>query len=154
MVAVMTQPKAKKKLSRAQVQEILERNAQLHRSDENFVPYLVELALYLLEYEYDWTESGAEPPSDRPSTPSAAPGPAKSEKPLMGGSLLGSALKPIRPVTPPEVRPSSGLPANPPLPPPRLLRGGARTPAGRTCMHCGTQIGDELICPSCRNLTR
>ena len=45
--------KTNKKLSRAEITEILEQNAQLYREEEAFVPYLVELTLYLLQYRYD-----------------------------------------------------------------------------------------------------
>lgn len=54
-----------RKLSRAEIREVLERNAELYRDDENLVPYIVELAMYMLEYEYDWSESAAEPPDSR-----------------------------------------------------------------------------------------
>ncbi|MBI3735479.1 hypothetical protein HY256_03090 [Candidatus Sumerlaeota bacterium] len=114
--------KTARKLSRAQVMEILERNCRLYKDENTFVPYLVELALYLLEYEYDWGESGAPPPK--------FPGSAD------GGR--GSSLAPPRPSAKPGVQ----------------IRPAAITPGSRNCPHCGTAIGDELICPSCRNLTR
>ncbi len=55
-------PRARRKLNRAQVAEILERNVQLYKGEESFVHYLIDLALYLLEYEYDWSQSGLEQP--------------------------------------------------------------------------------------------
>lgn len=42
--------------------EILERNVQLYKGEESFVHYLIDLALYLVEYEYDWSQSGTEQP--------------------------------------------------------------------------------------------
>lgn len=130
MIANMAQPKTGRKLSRAQVQEILERNARLYKSDENFVAYLVELGLYLLEYEYDWSDSGAEPPPMRGVTPPERLGTPMLSAPRVSSRPVGSdsTFKGMRPA--------------------------AITPFGRNCPHCGVRIGDELICPSCRNLTR
>ena len=54
-------PKGRRRLSRTQIIEILERNAELYK-DENFIPYVVELAIYLVEYEYDRDKDG--PASD------------------------------------------------------------------------------------------
>src|SRR4051812_14636442 len=63
-----TKPKPRRKMTRSQIIDILERNVSLYREEESFVHYLVELAVYLMEYEYDWSESSASPPdlSDRP----------------------------------------------------------------------------------------
>ena len=57
--------KLRRKLNKSQVLEILERNAALYRDDEAFLEYLVNLTLYLIEYEYNWAESGCEPPKPR-----------------------------------------------------------------------------------------
>ena len=53
--------KTDKKISRAEIVEILEQNVALYREEEAFVPYLVELALFLLEFRYDWAEEGGSP---------------------------------------------------------------------------------------------
>lgn len=58
----MGSSKQQRRMSREQVQEILERNATLCRDEPNFIRYVVDLAIYLLEYEYDWKDCGIEPP--------------------------------------------------------------------------------------------
>jgi hypothetical protein len=55
-----------RRLTRTQIQEILERNAALYREEPHFTTYIVDLALYLLEYEYDWANAGIEPPVAQP----------------------------------------------------------------------------------------
>ena len=60
------QSKTRRKLSKAEIVDILERNVSLYREEESFAHYLIELAVYLLEYEYDWAESGATTPNLRP----------------------------------------------------------------------------------------
>jgi hypothetical protein len=49
--------KSRRKLSRNEITDILQRNVSLYRDEDTFVPYLIELAVYLLEYEYDWSQS-------------------------------------------------------------------------------------------------
>ncbi len=47
------QPKPKGKLSKSEIIEILESNAQIYKDEPNFVKYLVELAIYLIQHQYD-----------------------------------------------------------------------------------------------------
>jgi len=54
--------KTNRKLNRDEIQEILETNAELYKDDKKLVSYIVELAMYLIEFEYNWNESVAEPP--------------------------------------------------------------------------------------------
>lgn len=133
MAGELPQSKTGRKLSRAQVQEILERNCRLYKDENTFVPYLVELAMYLLEYEYDWADSGAAPPKfaesrvqdlKKPLPAAGAPAPSISD-PLKRNMRQISTIKP------------------------RSL-----TPRGRVCPHCGQAVGDELLCPHCQNMTR
>ena len=65
---------SRRKLNRRQVQEILERNIKLYKDEESLVPYLVDLAIYLLEYEYDWDNSGVEAPEGLPDDPEVEEG--------------------------------------------------------------------------------
>lgn len=133
MAGDLPQSKTGRKLSRAQVQEILERNCRLYKDENTFVPYLVELAMYLLEYEYDWTDSGAPAPSkfadprltDFKKTPITAP---KSSDPLTKPLAGMKQISTIRP--------------------------RSMTPRNRICPHCGQAVGDELLCPHCQNMTR
>lgn len=161
-----------RKLSRDQVKEILERNAELFKTDENFVPYLIDLALYLLEYEYDWKESGAERPSlpsEQPlpqAMPIAAAEPPPAAKPKVPTSSLAAYERPklIPQGTRPRIDtpPPSRVKAQPslfekraPIGTPKGPRPAAITPGYRNCPHCGGQISQgDLLCPTCRNIVR
>jgi hypothetical protein len=114
-------PKPRRKLSRSQITEILERNASLYKNEEAFIHYIVELALYLVEYEYDWAESGAQPPAFPAAHDNSTPSnPAASSPRILAVQQCARALK----------------------------------PAKRECPYCGNMVGDALVCPSCKNLTR
>lgn len=79
MAAKTNDTQTGRKLSRWEIQEILERNAELWKGDESFVTYMVELAMYLLEYEYDWSQSGTAPPEERRAKrPAPVGGPLRS----------------------------------------------------------------------------
>jgi hypothetical protein len=109
--------KIRRKLSKQQIIEILERNVALYKDDDAFVHYLVDLAVYLMEYEYDWGESNLPiPEAIRTRSEAAA-----------------------------AVRDPGGA-----GPPPQA----AVAKNSKICPFCGTSVGDVLICPSCRNLTR
>jgi hypothetical protein len=113
--------KARRKLNRGQIIDILERNVELYKEEDLFVHYLVELAIYLMEYEYNWDGSDVEMPSlpERPEGP--RPQIAKKEN-----KVIVSMLTPT----------------------------SQRSNLRHFCPFCGTEVGELLICPSCRNLTR
>lgn len=117
-------PRARRKLNRAQVAEILERNVQLYKGEDTFVHYLIDLALYLLEYEYDWSQSALEQPRNTTggSTTTTNHDKTPSEKSPRVVSIQSNA--------------------------------GSLKPLKRTCPYCGVMVGDVLECPSCHNLTR
>ncbi len=115
-------PRARRKMSREQICEILERNVQLYKGEDSFVNYLVDLALYLVEYEYDWSQSELDKPREAAQANSA---PEQAE-------------------LPPRPRVVSIHSNN---------NGGLR-PLKRNCPYCGNIVGEALVCPSCRNLTR
>ena len=120
-----TNQKMRRKLSRAQIQEILERNLNLYKDEASFIPYLVELAIYLLEFEYNWENSGAEPPNELPPHPDDL-------EPVDGVVEKGNA-KIFH----------------------KLIDTAAGASAKRDCPHCGVSMGsEELTCPNCHNLTR
>lgn len=151
-------PKPRRKLNRAQVSEILERNVTLYKAEPTFVHYLVDLALYLLEYEYDWESgaSGALPPgaSATPSTGSGVP--------AQVGPSVATVSDPAAPASAPVVSAAASIAPRPDPrrsgDTPRILSVAAHAtnlkPIRRLCPYCGTQVGDALVCPSCRNLTR
>ena len=41
------------RLSRTEISDILKRNFDLYKDEPNFVDYLVELAIYLIQYQFD-----------------------------------------------------------------------------------------------------
>lgn len=119
-------PKARRKLTRAQVQEILERNSKLYKDEDSFITYLVDLAIYLLEYEYNWEESYAQPPEHIEKIQTLPPKRVADKFTREDGSEI------IRLVSPPV----------------------SRRRESRPCPSCGTVIADETICPHCRNIVQ
>lgn len=119
-------PRARRKLTRNQVQEILERNVKLYRDEDSFVPYLVELAIYLLEYEYNWEESGAAAPINLPSLPD-------EEEPGVGMVDRGDR----------QIFKKITTSAN-----------STGSDRNALCPHCGFPTGEGPICHNCKNLTR
>lgn len=87
----ITQNKSRRKLTKAEIIDILERNVSLYREEESFAHYLIELAVYLLEYEYDWAESGAAPPNLRPRPEDA---PRQTHVNERNGANIVSAIQP------------------------------------------------------------
>ena len=43
---------AKKKLTREEIVEILKRNAELYKNEPDFINYIIDLAMFLLEQQY------------------------------------------------------------------------------------------------------
>lgn len=119
-------PKARRKLSRSQVQEILERNSKLYKDEDSFVTYLVDLAIYLLEYEYNWEESYAQPPDHVAELPAQPPKRVADKFTREDGTEI------IRLISRPVER--------------------RRDP--RPCPSCGTMVKDDPICPHCRNVVQ
>lgn len=114
----------RRKLSKSQVIEILERNVGLYKHEDSFVHYLVELGVYLLEYEYDWAESGEAAPANlRPRPEDVAPA---SKSVQQSGKMISSAINPA----------------------------ASHAVGKRNCPFCGTETGDAYVCPKCRNMTR
>lgn len=120
-------PRTRRKLNKAQIIEILERNVALYKDEENFVRYLVDLAIYLMEYEYDGSDSANNTTAS-----------------MITGSTTGHDL-------PPAPAPAgAGLNGkiNSRVTNQALLKNL------QPCPYCGTIVGDLVICPSCRNVTR
>lgn len=44
------------KLTRQELEEILKINVQLYKNEEQFHNYITELIIYLMRYEFDWSE--------------------------------------------------------------------------------------------------
>jgi len=117
----LTKAKARRKLSRTQVIDILERNVELYKDEDLFVRYLVELAVYLMEYEYNWEDAAVETPN-LPERPNGH----RPQIEKRDNKIIFSMLTPT----------------------------SQRSQSRHFCPFCGTEVGELLICPSCRNLTR
>lgn len=108
---------------------------QLYKGEDSFVHYLIDLALYLLEYEYDWSQSGLEQPRNTTG----------------GGVTTGGGITTGGGVT-------TGSGKTDPGKGPRVVSiqssAGNSKPLRRTCPYCGTVVGDAYECPACHNLTR
>jgi hypothetical protein len=89
----------RRKLNRAQIIDILERNVALYKDDADFVHYLVELAVYLMEYEYDWSESEVAAPAAKAAGPDGNNTPVEERPPArrifstVNPGFLGQARK-------------------------------------------------------------
>ena len=119
------QNKARRRMNRRQIQEIIERNIELYKDEDSFSSYLVELAIYLLEYEYDWDESDAERPQSLPVHP-------EEGRPVSGVVVKENDTKVYHKISP-----------------------SIQTKHDLECPHCGAAIKENtLICPNCRNLAR
>lgn len=116
-------PRARRKLTRRQIQEILERNCKLYRDEESLIPYLTELALYLLEFEYDWAESGAEMPAKL-----AARKDEREEARLVVG-----APRPVQ-VYRDATQTTCSMPGH------------------DLCALCGAALNGQALCPNCKGL--
>lgn len=172
-------PVPKRKLSRAEIQEIMERNIELYRNQQNLAEYVTELAMHLMEYEYDWEQSAAMPPKpvmDRqragvhaPQAPPPAsdrrspvtidrrsPDSADRQSPVVPDRRSTDA--PGRRATDTGERRASGMiiRINNQVPGSRSdTTGKAAYQSDRSCPFCGAQIENNLmICPSCRNLVQ
>ncbi len=119
-------PKARRKLSRSQVQEILERNIKLYKDEDSFITYLVDLAIYLLEYEYNWEESYAQPPDHLDAVEVQPP------KRIADKFTRDDGTEIIRLVSRPVERHRES----------------------RACPNCGQEVRDETVCPQCRNIVQ
>jgi hypothetical protein len=122
-----TGARLRRKLNRKQIQEILERNLKLYKDETSFVSYMVELAIYLLEYEYNWEESGVPPPAMGPVPPEE--GETVPARVVKGNSEIFRGIEP----------PGKGK--------------KIKTEVG--CPHCGDEvIADDLVCPNCGNMIK
>ena len=63
-------PPNKGKLSKQEIVEILERNFELYQAEPDFIKYLIELAFYLIQFQYDPDKP---PPEPKPDTAEAEP---------------------------------------------------------------------------------
>jgi len=70
----MTYKKGKQQFTKEEIIEILKRNVNLFKDEEEFVDYIVELALYLVEHRMQSQTEGGEAKSDRsPKSPESGP---------------------------------------------------------------------------------
>ncbi|MCX7014198.1 MAG: hypothetical protein NTW86_16880 [Candidatus Sumerlaeota bacterium] len=67
---------SRQRLSKQEIVEILKRNFELYRNEPNFIEYLIQLAFYLIQFQYD--PSLPDAPRDIEPGPNAIP-PAPTE---------------------------------------------------------------------------
>ena len=138
----------RRKLNRTQIIDILERNVALYKDEPVFVRYLIELAVYLMEFEYNWTDSDAprpdfKTPPEREITTGALEEHARrtTEDHSAAVTTHGHSTDNER---------GSDTSSKKPL---SILKAATLNPRHKTCLHCGADVGELLICPTCRNLT-
>lgn len=128
---------------------------QLYKEEDNFVHYLVDLAVYLLECEYDWAESGGAPKgntTDGNTTPAPGDSARSTAAGVIDGGGLGGAIG------------SGGMSGPGGISGSGVTGGGRKMTSRMTfesyamsrrlCPYCGSIVGDLVICPACRNVTR
>lgn len=138
------------------MQEILERNVALYKEETSFVPYLIELTVYLLEFEYDWDDADKSPADKTPTqTPPRSP---KSTTPYLIPESAASASA-SRQAAVSRPKSIAADPKNTPLMEDserridRIISGGKRdVSAEHTCPTCGANAGNETLCPQCHTL--
>lgn len=133
-------------MSKAQIIEILERNLQLFRDDDNFVAYFLDLTIYLLQYEYDWKDVAlGEPPL--PSPNGTSPSPAAEPAPARPAQTPPKAVKSHRISSEALEEALNSFNKTHRASAPKLHQ-------DRNCPFCGSQVGEALVCPTCKHLTR
>lgn len=142
--------KIRRKLNKSQIVDILERNVALYKDEENFVHYLVDLAVYLLEFEYDWADSDLAASSSRAPIESRPLATIQSI-PGAGGAAGTHGPNGVNiPISANGAADTKKVYSQAKAQPQAQALNAKR----QSCPYCGTVIGDVLVCPSCRNLTR
>lgn len=161
---------AKESLTREEVLDILRRNVKLYKNEPEFVNYIVDLALFLLENLAD-RKSDTSEQEEREGGRLRPGSNVQLERFGLPVKETGEALL-STPTTPP---PRSASPSAPPSAPPVPAGGESKLPrvqvdkGGRTrvykvfrahtntvesahCPICGSETGGERICPNCGNV--
>ena len=107
-------------LSKQEIVEILKRNFELYRNEPNFIEYLIQLAFYFIQFQYDPTLPDA--PTRSPSDVDAAP-PALAPSTEPGGAEIGIVTS--------------------------LQARFATEAKGAVCPFCGKHIRRGDPCPNC-----
>lgn len=155
---------APRRLPKSEIRQILRRNYEMYRNQEGCVDHLLDLAMYLLEFEYDWKDSSTMPPA-RVAEAMDMPPAQTPANPVIHEIVPSPRNASRAPVT---RGPATRIPG---------VNAGRRQEFnhgriqlnqkvihaknqtretlsdGRTCPFCGVPIGRSMICPSCRNLT-
>lgn len=127
----MTLRKGQQRFSKEEIVEILRRNVNLFRDEEEFVEYIVDLAIYLVEHKLrSETESDA--------TPSGAAAAAaeeiivkRTEQFLKGRRRDVERFEIMSPPSSPPASDETSVPV---------------------CRICGSETGGRKMCPNCGSI--
>ena len=120
----MTFKTGKQKFSKEEIIDILKRNISLYRDEEEFVQYIVDLAMYLVEHRnYNGNEKSADPRAMKADET----GPVKRRRDGLQktNSDVVNTLK--KHATRSDVRPQN-------------------------CRMCGAPTHGKVMCPNCGNM--
>ncbi len=122
----MTFKKGKQKFAKEEIIDILKRNVNLFRDEEEFVQYIVDLAMYLVEHRLQTqTEAG-----ERTYSPFATPvGIEKRQEQFKRTRGRDEELLQV------------------------LKKHSTRHDAVLHCRMCGSQVIGRATCPNCGNMT-
>jgi len=151
---------AKETLTREEIIDILRRNVKLYKNEPEFVNYIVDLALYLLESLADQEEQPREPSEDVEESRS---------KLIANIQVEGAGLSPqTEAKEPPQKPPASPKPKPQPaeeskMPRVKVDKGGrtrvykvfrpdTHTLEQLVCPICGSETAGKRVCPNCGNV--
>jgi rubrerythrin len=129
----MTFKKGKQKFSQDEIIDILKRNVSLFRDEDEFVEYIVDLAMYLVEHRLmTATEADARAKSETPMPPTRA----QQQNPAIE--------KRVERYTRNRERDEELYKA--------LRKHVTRSDADTKCRMCGAPTAGRAICPNCGNM--
>lgn len=127
----MTFKRGKQKFTKEEIIDILKRNVSLFRDEDEFVQYIVDLAMYLVEHRlYNASDAGEKTPE--------APAPSAAPPPAHGIEKRGERFTRTRERDKELYR--------------VLKKHSTRSDAEVSCRMCGAPTGGRAVCPVCGNM--
>ena len=131
----MTFKRGKQKFTKGEIIDILKRNVSLFRDEDEFVQYIVDLAMYLVEHRlYNTSEAGegGNEEKNAPEVISPTRTPEGIEKRSDRFTRTRERDKELYRV---------------------LKKHSTRSDARTNCRMCGAPTGGAAICPNCGNMS-